>query len=76
MKLKKYLEFIKESIKEDIEEQSIWKVTEDDIQDYLRELEDEGYFIEVEFGFCQKVTQHHYNKPSTEKGFYRKSFSR
>jgi len=32
MKLKKYLNFIKESIKEDIEEQSIWKVTEDDIQ--------------------------------------------
>jgi hypothetical protein len=70
MKLKKYLEFIKESIKEDIEEQSIWKVTEDDIQDYLRELEDEGYIIEVEFGFCQKVTQYHYNKPSTEKDVF------
>ena len=70
MKLKKYLEFIKESIKEDIEEQSIWKVTEDEIQDYLRDLDDEGYIIEVEFGFCQKVTQHNYNKPTTEKDVF------
>jgi hypothetical protein len=70
MKLKKYLEFIKESIKEDIEEQSIWKVTEDEIQDYLRDLDDEGYIIEVEFGFCQKVTQHQYNKPTTEKDVF------
>ena len=70
MKLKKYLEFIKESIKEDIEEQSIWKVTEDEIQDYLRDLDDEGYIIEVEFGFCQKVTQHNYNRPTTEKDVF------
>jgi len=68
--IKKYLDFIKESIKEDIEEQSIWKITEDEIQDYLRDLDDEGYIIEVEFGFCQKVTQHHYNKPSTEKDVF------
>ena len=68
--IKKYLEFIKESIKEDIEEQSIWKVTEDEIQDYLRDLDDEGYIIEVEFGFCQKVTQHNYNKPTTEKDVF------
>lgn len=70
MKLKKYIQFIKESIKEDIEEQSIWKVTEDEIQDYLRDLDDEGYIIEVEFGFCQKVTQHNYNKPTTEKDVF------
>ena len=70
MKLKKYLNFIKESIKEDIEEQSIWKVTEDEIQDYLRDLDDEGYIIEVEFGFCQKVTQHNYNRPTTEKDVF------
>jgi hypothetical protein len=70
MKLKKYLNFIKESIKEDIEEQSIWKISEDEIQDYLRDLDDEGYIIEVEFGFCQKVTQHNYNRPSTEKDVF------
>ena len=70
MKLKKYIQFIKESIKEDIEEQSIWKVTEDEIQDYLRDLDDEGYIIEVEFGFCQKVKQHNYNKPTTEKDVF------
>jgi hypothetical protein len=70
MKLKKYIQFIKESIKEDIEEQSIWKISEDEIQDYLRDLDDEGYIIEVEFGFCQKVTQHNYNKPTTEKDVF------
>jgi hypothetical protein len=70
MKLKKYIQFIKESIKEDIEEQSIWKISEDEIQDYLRDLDDEGYIIEVEFGFCQKVTQHNYNRPSTEKDVF------
>ena len=70
MKIKKYLNFIKESIKEDIEEQSIWKISEDEIQDYLRDLDDEGYIIEVEFGFCQKVTQHNYNRPSTEKDVF------
>ena len=70
MKLKKYIQFIKESIKEDIEEQSIWKISEDEIQDYLRDLDDEGYIIEVEFGFCQRVTQHNYNKPTTEKDVF------
>jgi hypothetical protein len=70
MKLKKYIQFIKESIKEDIEEQSIWKISEDEIQDYLRDLDDEGYIIEVEFGFYQKVTQHNYNRPSTEKDVF------
>jgi len=73
MKLKKYIQFIKESIKEDIEEQSIWKVTEDEIQDYLRDLDDEGYIIEVEFGFSQKVKQNSYKdgKPTiTEKDVF------
>jgi len=67
--IKKYLQFISESIKEDIEEQSIWKITEDDIKDYLRDLEDEGYIIEVEFGFSQKVKQNSYKdgKPTTSE---------
>jgi len=48
MKLKKYLNFIKESIKEDIEEQSIWKISEDDITDYMLEITDAGYYVSVE----------------------------
>ena len=53
MKLKKYLNFIKESIKEDIEEQSIWKVTEDEIQDYLRDLDDEQREVENVLKICR-----------------------
>jgi hypothetical protein len=53
--IKKYLEFIKESLKEKIEEKSIWKLSEDDIREYLLELTDAGYLITVGFGFCEKV---------------------
>ena len=70
MKLKKYLEFIKESIKEDIEEGTLWKLTEDDITDYMLEITDAGYYVSVEFGFCEKVKQHHYNRPSVEKDVF------
>ena len=41
MKLKKYIQFIKESIKEDIEEQSIWKI--------LADLHSAGILIDEEF---------------------------
>jgi hypothetical protein len=70
MKLKKYLNFIKESIKEDIEEGTLWKLTEDDITDYMLEITDAGYYVSVEFGFCEKVKQHHYNRPSVEKDVF------
>lgn len=53
--IKKYLEFIKESLKEKIEEKSLWKLSEDDIREYLLELTDAGYLITVGFGFCEKV---------------------
>ena len=70
MKIKKYLNFIKESIKEDIEKGTLWKLTEDDITDYMLEITDAGYYVSVEFGFCEKVKQHHYNRPSVEKDVF------
>ncbi len=70
MKLKRYIQFIKESLKEDIEEGNFWKLNEDQIRDYLIDFEDSGYLITVEFGFVQKVTKHYYNKPSEEREIY------
>ena len=62
MKLKKYLDFIKESIKEDIEEGTLWKLSEDDITDYMLEITDAGYSVSVEFGFSEKVKQGGYKE--------------
>jgi hypothetical protein len=53
--IKKYLQFISESIKEQIEEKTLWKLTEDDITDYMLEITDAGYFVSVQFGFSEKV---------------------
>jgi hypothetical protein len=47
IKLKKYLEFIKESI----ETSSIWILDENKIREFLIELEDAEYIILVTFGF-------------------------
>jgi hypothetical protein len=58
--IKKYLDFIKESIKEQIEEKTLWKLTEDDITDYMLEITDAGYYVSVEFGFVEKVKQSSY----------------
>lgn len=55
--IKKYLQFISESIKEKIESKSIWKLTEEDITDYMLEITDAGYSVSVEFGFLEKVKQ-------------------
>ena len=57
MKLKRYIQFIKESIKEDIEEGTLWKLTEDDITDYMLEITDAGYYVSVEFGFCETIQE-------------------
>jgi hypothetical protein len=46
-RLKKYLEFIKESLDTD----SIWKIDENKIREFLIELEDAEYIIFVNFGF-------------------------
>jgi hypothetical protein len=70
MKLKRYIQFIKESIKEQIDEKKFWKLDEDDIHEYLIDLTDAGYLITVGFGFCETWTEHRYNKPPTEKDVY------
>ena len=70
MKLKIYIHFISESIKDQIEEKTLWKLTEDDITDYMLEITDAGYIVSVYFGFCEKITEHRYNKPSIEKDVY------
>jgi len=73
MKLKKYLDFIKESIKEDIEEGTLWKLTEDDITDYMLEITDAGYYVSVEFGFSEKSKQYSYKdgkRVETEKDIF------
>jgi len=58
--IKKYLQFISESIKEDIEEGTLWKLSEDDITDYMLEITDAGYSVSVEFGFSEKAKQYSY----------------
>ncbi len=70
MKLKRYLQFIKESLKEDLESGKIWELDEDQVREYLIELDDAGYLITVNFGFVKKHTIHYYNRPSVEKDVY------
>ena len=60
--IKKYLQFISESIKEQIEEKTLWKLSEDDINDYMLEITDAGYSVSVEFGFSEKVKQGGYKE--------------
>ncbi len=64
MKLKRYNQFIKESLKDQIEERSLWKIDEDDIREYLLELTDNGYLITVTFGFVDNTK---YYDHSTQK---------
>lgn len=73
MKLKRYIQFIKESLKEDLDSGIIWELNEDQIREYLIELDDAGYLITVNFGFVKKHIIHYYNKPSVEKDVYTES---
>lgn len=71
--IKKYLQFISESIKEDIEEGTLWKLSEDDITDYMLEITDAGYYVSVEFGFSEKAKQYSYKdgkRVETEKDIF------
>jgi hypothetical protein len=70
MKLKKYLQFIKESLKEDLDSGIVWELNEDQIREYLIELADAGYLITVNFGFVKRKTIQYYNKPSKEVELY------
>lgn len=52
MKLKKYFDFIKESVEES--KKPIWNMSKEDIEELFLESTDEGYFLEIEFGFVEK----------------------
>jgi hypothetical protein len=58
--LRKYLEFIKESLETD----SIWKIDENKIREFLIELEDAEYLISVTFVFVGKEEQIYKSKYS------------
>lgn len=70
MKLKRYLQFIKESLKEDIDSKKLYLLDEDQIREYLVSIEDAGYIVTINFGFSEKITRNFYNKPSEEKMVY------
>lgn len=67
MKLKKYLEFIKESI--DIDD--VFEFSEDDFLEYFLTLKDEGWLIRVDSGFVKEIDIHDYrgSKYNTIEGF-------
>lgn len=52
MKLKRYFDFIKESVEES--KKPIWNMSKEDIEELFLESTDEGYFLEIEFGFVEK----------------------
>lgn len=76
MKIKRwndFLSYIKES-KEEVEEFNPWMLDEDDIRDYFQESIDEGYQIEVRYGFVgeeriwnYKESRTHYVERFTKK---------
>jgi hypothetical protein len=59
-KLKKYLEFLKESL----ETSSIWKIDENKIREFFIELEDAEWIILVTFGFVGEKKEYFYNRPT------------
>jgi hypothetical protein len=69
MKLKKYIEFIKESIDDLIDSGKIWKLSEDDIMDYFVDFTDEGWFIRIDFGFVVEKRNWNYKQEWEEEIF-------
>lgn len=67
MRLKKYLEFIKESI--DID--NIFEFNDDDFLEYFLDLKDEGWLIRVDSGFVKEVDVYDYreSKYNTKEEF-------
>ena len=67
MKIKRwndFLSYIKES-KEEVEEFNPWNLEEDDIRDYFQESIDEGYQIEVRYGFVGQERMWNYKESRT-----------
>jgi len=66
-----FLSYIKES--KSTEELGFWKIEEDDIRDYFQESIDEGYQIEVEFGFVGETRSWNYKD---QKSYYLERFTK
>ena len=67
MKIKRwndFLSYMKES-KEEAEEFNPWNLDEDDIRDYFQESIDEGYQIEVRYGFVGQERMWNYKESRT-----------
>ena len=65
MKIKRwndFLSYIKESKEEEF---NPWNLEEDDIRDYFQESIDEGYQIEVRYGFVGEEKIWNYNERRT-----------
>ena len=76
--IKKYWEFIRESLEDDINEGKFWKLDEDDIREFLIDLEDENYLITITFGFVEKVYEYNYSSSdmkSKHKDSYKETFT-
>jgi len=68
MKIKRwndFLSYIKESKEETEVEFNTWNLDEDDIMDYFQESIDEGYQIEVRYGFLGQERQWSYKESRT-----------
>jgi hypothetical protein len=67
MKIKRwndFLSYIKES--KSTEELGFWKIEEDDIRDYFQESIDEGYNIEVRYGFVGETRTWNYKEQKSD----------
>ena len=66
-----FLSYIKES--KSTEELGFWKIEEDDIRDYFQESIDEGYNIEVRYGFVGQERQWNYKE---NRSYYLERFTK
>jgi hypothetical protein len=67
-----FLSYIKES-KEELKELNIWNLEEDDIRDYFQESIDDGYNIEVRYGFVGEERQWNYKE---NRSYYLERFTK
>jgi len=66
MRLKKYLQFIRESV-EEREVENLWNLNQDEILEFFTEIIDNGYLVDVEFG----VVGNYRDKEIFPKKYYR-----
>ena len=57
MNLKRYKDFINESLKNDIDDLKFWSLSEEDIREFLMEMIDENWLVTITFGF-ESIEKH------------------